>query len=159
MIESQVRLYDGLFLMSQGAVTDIGASIARVREILEYRGAEIVSVRKWDERRLAYPVRGHKRGTYILALFRVKGDQVTVIERDCELSDDVLRVLVTRADHYGEVEIDQEIKASQVTDDEAALRGEGADDEQGAAVGASAEAEAGPDESDAIDEDDDDSDD
>jgi small subunit ribosomal protein S6 len=125
-----VKLYDGLFLMSQAASTDINASLNRIREILEYRGAEVLSLRKWDERRLAYAVQGQKRGTYILALFRVAGSQVAVIERDCELSDDVMRVLVTRGDHIGEIEIQQEIEAGKVSRDEAKLReGQSADED------------------------------
>ena len=124
MAEATPKLYEGLFLMNQQAISgDLNATLDVVRDMLERAGAEILSLRKWDERRLAYPVKGQKRGTYVLTLFRVNPVQIANIERDCNLSDEVLRELMTRADHYGEVEIEQELKASQVTADEAALRG------------------------------------
>lgn len=126
MPESSLPLYEGLFLMNQQAFAgDLTAALDRVRDLLGKAGAEIVSLRKWDERKLAYPIQGQKRGLFLLTLFRVAGDQIARIERDCYLSDDVLRVLITRADHMGETEIQQEIKASQTTAAEARLRGTG----------------------------------
>lgn len=129
MAEATSYLYDGLFLMNPAAISgDLAGGLAKVREVLERYNAEIVSLRKWDERKLAYPVKGQKRGVYLLALFRVAGDQITRIERECNLSDEVLRVLVTRADHLGETEINAEVEAGKTTEAEAKLRegGEGA---------------------------------
>lgn len=137
MPQGSVNLYDGLFLMNpQSFSGDLAGALAKIREILERYGAEVVSLRKWDERKLAYPVAGQKRGTFLLALFRVKGDAITRIERDCNLSDEVLRVLVTRGEHLGEQEINAEIQASQKTVDEVKVRGE--DEEQRETVEAGA---------------------
>ena len=32
--------------------------------------AEVVSARRWDERRLAYPIKGQQRATYLLVYFK-----------------------------------------------------------------------------------------
>ena len=128
-------LYDGLFLMNPQAVgTDLAGAIERVREILQRHEAEIVSIRKWDDRRLAYPIAGQKRGVYILALFRVAGQAIARIERDCHLSEEVARVMVIRGDHLGEVEIEQEKKAAETTQAEAQLREAGEPSEQPASA-------------------------
>ena len=136
-------LYEGLFMMTQSAA-DLSASLDKVREILDRAEAELVSLRKWDERKLAYPVQGQKRATYLLALFRVDGPKITQIERDCHLSEEVLRVLITRGEHLGETEIEQELKEAQGTADEAAVRGEGEGEGEGhsAQTGAGAGAES-----------------
>ncbi|MEX0654107.1 MAG: 30S ribosomal protein S6 [Phycisphaeraceae bacterium] len=139
MAETKTNLYEAMFLIDPRAGLELQGSLDKVREILERAGAEIVALNKWDERKLAYPIRGQKRGLYVLGLFRVDGKQITRIERDCNLSDEVLRVMVTRGEHLGEVEIQNAIDGIQVTSDEAALReegGEGEPDRERAAAGA-----------------------
>lgn len=118
-------LYEGMYLMSPTASGDLAGSLAFIREILTRAGAEILTIQKWDDRKLAYPIRGQKRGTYILALFRVNGVQIANIERDCNLSDQVIRNLMTRADHLGETEIDSIIKGGERTATEVKLRAPG----------------------------------
>ncbi|MFW6059078.1 MAG: 30S ribosomal protein S6 [Phycisphaeraceae bacterium] len=125
-------LYEGMFLINpQATAGDLNAGLEFVRQALEKQNAEIVALHKWDERKLAFPIKGQKRGTYLLALFRMDGKNVTPLERTCELSDEVLRVLITRADHFGDVEIEQAVKDAQTTRDEAKLR-EGAESTESA---------------------------
>lgn len=105
---AQHHLYEGLFLVNlQGIGGEIAAAIEPVREILSRAEADVVHLDKWDERKLAYPVEGQKRGLYVHTLFRAAPPKIGGIERDVNLSETILRVLVTRADHLGEVEIEQ----------------------------------------------------
>ena len=67
----RTRPYEGMFLFPQSASADLQGSIDHVKEILARSGAEMLSIAKWDERRLAYDIKGNKRGVYILAFFRV----------------------------------------------------------------------------------------
>lgn len=57
-------------------------------------GAQILSARRWDERRLAYPIKGQQRATYLLAYLKADTQQVAGIRRDLQFSDSVLRSLV-----------------------------------------------------------------
>lgn len=91
--------YEGLFLFPQAAVADLQAAADHVLEILNRAHAQVISFKKWDERRLAYEVKGNKRGLYFLAYFTVKGSKLHQIERDCNLSEKLLRSMITRADH------------------------------------------------------------
>lgn len=104
-------LYEGLFLLRQEAATsDFKGCIDFLRTTFERAGAEVKVIRKWDERRLAYDIKGQRRGIFILAYFEVDGVQIANIERDCDLSDHVLRALIIRADHIGETELELEVK-------------------------------------------------
>jgi small subunit ribosomal protein S6 len=58
------------------------------------RGAEVVSARRWDERRLAYPIKGQQRGTYLLAYLKADTQQLAGIRRDLQFNESVLRSLV-----------------------------------------------------------------
>ncbi len=94
------RQYEALFLLNAGyASGNWDTAKAEVQHILSRANAEVIHLRKWDERRLAYPVRGNKRGVYVLAFFKCEGPKVAGIERDVQLSENILRVLVTKADH------------------------------------------------------------
>ena len=44
-------------------------------------------------------IKGNKRGVYFLAYFRVDPAKLTGLERDCNLSEQLLRSMVVRADH------------------------------------------------------------
>lgn len=99
-------LYEALFLMSQSALaSDSEGTIAQVQEMLNRAEAETLDLRQWDERKLAYPIEGQKRGTFLIAYFKARPTQIANIERDCNLSEQVLRTMFVRADHMGEVEL------------------------------------------------------
>jgi small subunit ribosomal protein S6 len=57
-------------------------------------GAEMLSSKRWDERRLLYSIRGQQRGTYLLSYFKANTQQIAGIRRDLQFSDVVLRSLV-----------------------------------------------------------------
>jgi small subunit ribosomal protein S6 len=71
-------------------------SVKHVHDILTKHHSEIVASRQWDERRLAYPVEGHKKGMYLLTYFKVDGSALKEIVSDCHLSDVVLRELILK---------------------------------------------------------------
>jgi small subunit ribosomal protein S6 len=57
-------------------------------------GAKILSSRRWDERRLAYPIRGQHRGTFLLIYFGVDTQALGAIRRDLQFNEAVLRSLL-----------------------------------------------------------------
>lgn len=92
-----VNTYEGMFLLDSTKVAvNWDESVQHVHDILTKHASEIVASRQWDERRLAYPVRGHKKGTYLLTYFRTEGEQIDSIEADCRLSDVILRDLILK---------------------------------------------------------------
>jgi small subunit ribosomal protein S6 len=66
-----------------------------VTALFTKHGAKILSSRRWDERRLAYTIRGQQRGTYLLFYLAVDTQAVAAIRRDLQFNEAVLRVLFT----------------------------------------------------------------
>jgi len=96
--------YEGMFLLGPtGAEPE--KAIAIVKAMIEKHGGKIQVIKKWDERKLAYEIGKQKRGMYIIAFFKSDGANVTALERDVKLSEEVLRALITRADHLNETEM------------------------------------------------------
>ena len=90
-----LNTYEGMFLLDSTKVAvSWDDSVKHVHDILSKHKAEIVASRQWDERRLAYPVDGHKKGTYLLTYFKADGSQLKEIVADCHLSDVILRELI-----------------------------------------------------------------
>jgi small subunit ribosomal protein S6 len=84
-----------MFLLDTNKVAgDIPTAQKQIHGLLERNHAEILASRPWDERRLAYPIKGHKKGLYYLTYFRAEGSNIANLERDIALSEVILRVLI-----------------------------------------------------------------
>ena len=95
-----VNVYECMFLLDPNKVGgDVPSAAKQIHSILERNQAELLASRPWDERRLAFPVRGHKKGLYYLTYFRAEGKNVQPIERDVALNEMILRSLVIRIDN------------------------------------------------------------
>ena len=92
-----VNTYEGMFLLDSTKVAlSWDDSVKQVHSILTKHDAEIVASRQWDERRLAYPIRGQKKGTYLLTFFKTDGSKLREIEADCHLNELILRDLILK---------------------------------------------------------------
>ena len=98
--------YEAMFLFPPPGTTDVDGMQKAAQGIIERHGGKIIFIKKWDERKLAYEIKKQKRGTYIVAFYEGPGASVGAIERDVNLSEDILRVLVTRADHLSQKEME-----------------------------------------------------
>src|SRR5262245_66260084 len=63
-------------------------------------GGELVSIEKWDDRKLAYDIDGHSQGIYFLTFFKGDIDTVQKLRRECRLSDTVLRALFLAIEQF-----------------------------------------------------------
>ena len=105
MADKRTYQYEAMFIIGQSQAADLTGVIAHINEVLSRGHAEVIAMKKWDERRLAYEIRGQKRGLYILVYFKAPGVDVAHIERDCNLSEKILRTLILRADHLTQDEM------------------------------------------------------
>src|SRR4051794_11951488 len=99
--------YEAMFLFPPPGTVDVEGMLANARGMIERHGGKILFIKKWDERKLAYEVKRQKRGTYIIAFYEGPGSSVGAIERDVNLSEEIIRVLITRADHLNQQEMEK----------------------------------------------------
>lgn len=104
MADKRVYMYEAMFLLSQATAAELSSALDHIKEVLARGHAEIVAMKKWDDRRLAYEIKGQKRGVYILVYFKAPGTDIAHIERDCNLSEKIMRAMILRADHLTEDE-------------------------------------------------------
>jgi small subunit ribosomal protein S6 len=121
MSEKRTYTYEAMFLFPQTVSADLQSAVDHIGEILSKGHAEVISLCKWDERRLAYDIKGNKRGVYFLTYFKCDADKLAAIERDARLSEKLLRSMITRADHLAPEQI-AAMEGRQQLADEIALR-------------------------------------
>jgi len=68
----------------------------RISQAINGEDGTIESNDYWGKRRLAYPIKGHFEGHYILHNLSMPPTAVQNVERQLRLSEDVLRFLVVR---------------------------------------------------------------
>lgn len=91
------RKYEGMFLIDNAhANKDWDGVVKHLHEILQKHNVEILSTEKWGERKLAYKIKGQKRGTYLLIRFNAPTGAITPIKQRCLISDVILRGLIVR---------------------------------------------------------------
>ncbi len=117
MTEERINAYEGLFLFPQTVSADLQAVVDLLRGILAKADAEIISLRKWEERRLAYEIQGHKRGVYFLVYFRAARTSLVGIERSCNLSEQLLRFMMVRADNLTQEQMEAADGTAELADE------------------------------------------
>lgn len=91
--------YECMFLLDTNKVSgDVPTAAKNLHTMLEKNNAEVLASRPWDERRLAYAVKGHKKGLYYLTYFRSEGKNVANIEHDIALNELILRSQILKID-------------------------------------------------------------
>lgn len=90
-------IYEGMFLLDNDLVRS-GWESAKdiVTQLLQKHGATVHTARRWDERALAYPIKGKRRATFLLTYFEFEGSQMEPLNRDLEITDGVLRYINLR---------------------------------------------------------------
>jgi len=91
-----------MFLFDPALANDWDRVKAELDRLMDRAGARIIVCGKWDERRLAYEIRGFKRALYVLAYFEMEPAKIGPLERDAQLAESVIRCLIVRADHLTE---------------------------------------------------------
>lgn len=119
--KGRIYQYEAMFLVGQQAAADLNGCVAHIKEVFNRASATLIALKKWDERRLAFEIAKQKRGVYFLAYFTCDPVNIQSIERDCNLSEIVLRSMVTRADHLTMEEM-QDSDAQQELATEGSLR-------------------------------------
>ncbi len=99
-----MKLYEGLFLFDANlAAKDWPGLEKHVGDLLQKNEADLVYSERWPDRKLAYEVKGCRKGTYFLTYFNAPGPAITTLHRDVQLSERVLRLMVLQNDYIEEV--------------------------------------------------------
>jgi small subunit ribosomal protein S6 len=69
----------------------VEAIIERARNVLESLGAKVHTARVWDKRKLAYEIKKHKEGVYLLFRYEGQPKAAEELNRILKINEDVIR--------------------------------------------------------------------
>lgn len=93
------NFYECMFIFDPNLYArDPNGVSAKVPKMVETCGGEILVSRLWNEQKLAYPIKGHRKGTYWLSFFKMDASKVASFRRACQLNEDILRNLIVKID-------------------------------------------------------------
>lgn len=93
------NVYECLFLFDSNKYARDPRGVANIpAALVEKIGGELLASRLWVEQKLAYPIEGHRKGTYWLTYFRADSSKVAEFNRLCRLDGNILRHLVLKID-------------------------------------------------------------
>lgn len=91
--------YECFFLFdSNHYARDPGGVAANLESMITDLGGEILVSRLWAEQRLAYPIKGHQKGTYWLTYMKLDTLKLKELNRACQLNESLLRFMFIKVD-------------------------------------------------------------
>jgi small subunit ribosomal protein S6 len=87
-----------VILDSNKYAQDPGGLAGLVPGLVGKCGGEVLVSRLWNEQKLAYPIDGHKKGTYWLTYFRLDSQKLTEFSRELRINEVVLRQLTLKVE-------------------------------------------------------------
>lgn len=96
-MERQFSSYEALFVVDLDLGDEgVKAIIEKFKGMIEAAG-KITDVADWGKRRLAYPINDKNEGYYTLVTFEAPADFPAELNRVCNITDGMMRVMVTKA--------------------------------------------------------------
>jgi small subunit ribosomal protein S6 len=92
-----MRRYELMLVLRPDAPDERAAAVIdRTTRYVVASGGQIVKVAPWGRRRLAYPIDRYREGSYHIVVFESPAEAIAELERSLQITEEVLRYLVTR---------------------------------------------------------------
>lgn len=96
-----MRKYETFFIVDPDLPDETAANLDdKLQAIVSSNGGTVVSYVPWGKKRLAYPVKKHSRGSYILMEFGGGAQLVAELERNMRLDERVLKFITVKQQDF-----------------------------------------------------------
>ena len=94
-----MRLYEIIYIMKPDvSEEDVDRFIAQMGGVVSSGGGQVQKTEKWGRRKLAYQVRHHREGYYVLTVVECDPPTLREFERILKVSEPVIKFLAVRID-------------------------------------------------------------
>src|SRR4051812_28447 len=90
--------YEIAVLYDPDLEVDLEKATSRVEKIFTDNGAKITNADNWGKRKLAYTIAKHDMAIYVIYTVEMPGANVQKLESILNITDEVIRFLITRPD-------------------------------------------------------------
>lgn len=93
------RKYEAFYIVPGSFSDDEVQKVAdHFKEVVEKNGGTVESAAKWEKRKLAYEIKGHKDGNYVLMTFEADGPVPNELNRLMRINDNIVRHRIDKLD-------------------------------------------------------------
>jgi small subunit ribosomal protein S6 len=97
VLANNTAVYEGMFILDANRLArDRDSLPGDIASAIKEAGGSMEVSRLWEERRLAYPIKGHRKGAYWISYFRIPTGNLVGLTRELELKEGILRHLFIR---------------------------------------------------------------
>jgi small subunit ribosomal protein S6 len=97
VLANKTAVYEGMFILDANRLARDREGLPReLTSAIEGAGGQMELSRLWEERRLAYPIKGQRKGAYWITYFHLPTTNLADLTRQLELKEGVLRHLFIR---------------------------------------------------------------
>ena len=126
-MNSETNQYEIAVLYHPDLEVDLEKATSRVEKIITDNGGTITNTDNWGKRKLAYNIKKSESAIYVFYTVELPGENVRKVESTLNITDEVLRFLITRPDLKV---IAKAEKARAEKAEQAAKRGDRSDDDE-----------------------------
>jgi small subunit ribosomal protein S6 len=121
-----LNLYEIAILFDPGLEIDLDKASSKVEKIFTDAGGKITNTDNWGKRKLAYPIKKNEFALYVFYTVELPGEAVIGVEQTLNITDEVIRFLITRPDLKAKAKAEALAKEKA---EKAAARGDSDDDD------------------------------
>lgn len=118
--------YEVAVLFDPGLEVDLTKPMAKIEKIITGASGKIKKSDNWGKKKLAYPINKQDHAVYVFYTVELPAESVRKVETTFNITDEVLRYLVTKIDHKTLAKAEA-IRADKAK--KAAARGDSSNDE------------------------------
>lgn len=92
-------VYEAMFILNANAYARNPGGVGEmIEKLVTDAGGSVLANRLWNEQKLAYAVKGQRKGVYWLTYFQLESTSMPRFNRACQLQEMILRHLAVRID-------------------------------------------------------------
>ena len=119
--------YEVAVLYHPSLEVDLSKAEDRVQKLFADNKGKVVATDNWGKRKLAYPIKHNEHAIYVFYTLEMPGENVSELEAALNITDEVIRFLITKPDLKAIAKAEAEKKKKAEL---AAKRGESAGEEE-----------------------------
>lgn len=94
-----INVYESMLILdSNKYAQDTNGVSGAIGDLVTKLGGEVQVSRLWNEMKLAYPIDGHRKGTYWLVYFKLESTKLVEFNSQLRINENVLRSMTLKVD-------------------------------------------------------------
>lgn len=95
-----MNIYENIIILNASLTDeDLESATGKVKDLIVKSGGELLKSDIWGRRKLAYEIKKHKKGFYVLFVFRAPSPLIRKLEDYYKVFDPVIKFMVIRFDN------------------------------------------------------------